>query len=116
MCHKLDYFAFSVKLTGKNNKIDQKDYEPFFKRLYSLGKNIFKIAELDSKNRLHYHGVVGFVPGFYKKKLHVKGFHWKLVSIWNMHNWMSYCYKNYDYKDIDDHLDLICQEEILLIK
>lgn len=59
------------------------------------------MAELDGKNILHYHGVIMLSPRFYRKKLRVSGFHFKLKVVWNMPNWLTYCNKNYKLGDFD---------------
>lgn len=112
-----EYLAFTVKYNRKAaSAITEKDYEPFFKRLFSYGKNVFKIAELDKKKRLHYHGVVALPIGFYKRKFMISGFHWKFTLCWNFCNWMSYCFKNYNYDEYDDTISLICTENITIVE
>lgn len=112
----MEYLAFSVKLNSKKKHIDSKDYEPFFKKLYHFGRKIFMIAENDSKNRLHYHGIIHLPIGFYKKNLQCKGFHYKLETVWNMHGWMAYVVKNYQYGDFDDTISLLTNEVVITKK
>ncbi len=111
--HNYEAFAFSVKILRHKKKIiDEKSYEPFFKLLYKVGRRIYKIAETDSKNLLHYHGVVYLPIGFYMKKLCIWNFHIKFKCIWNMNRWNMYMYKNYNYDHYDHHIDLTCKEKL----
>ncbi len=111
----MEHFGITIKLNTKKKEITEKDYEPFFRSLYSLGRKVFMIAELDGKNVLHYHGVVDLPRGLWHKKLNVKGFHWKIESIWNFYGWQSYCYKNYHYDDYRDTMHYLrCDEKVTI--
>jgi len=112
----MSYYAFTVKKLGSHiSEITEKSYEPFFKKLYKFGKEVFKMAELDPHGRLHYHGIIWLKRNFFRKKLRTKGFHWCLRSVWDMSSWIVYCYKNYSYEHYDDSISLIEDNNISLL-
>lgn len=111
----LEYFALSViYLRTKKNAsgIDASTYEPFFKNLYIHARKVFMLAELSRRNILHYHGVIHLPIGFFKRRLVVKGFHFKIETIWNMRGWLTYVYKDYQLEDYTDTISLICHEKL----
>jgi len=99
-------------------KIIQDHYEPFFKNLYSHASSIYMLAEMDSHNLLHYHGVIQLPLNFYRKKLKVQGFHFKLKRLFNFHGWWRYIHKDYMLgpwdKSIYHKVDLECKEKITI--
>ncbi len=109
---QMESWAFTVKYLSREKKIDEKCYEPFFERLYSLGSNIVMIAELDSKKILHFHGIVSLPKNFYRKFLCIKGFHVKFKTLYNYIGWQKYIFKNYHYSAYDDTISLLCSEKI----
>ncbi len=90
-----ELWAFTVKKLGKNPKdFDEKSYEEFFKVLYNLSEVVTRCGEIDTKNILHYHGVIRITTGFYRNQLRVKGYHLYLKRIFKLRGWVDYCFKN----------------------
>jgi len=88
-------WAFTVKTNQKDGKkADEKSYEPFFKILYQLSEVIVSCGEIDSRNILHYHGVIRIPSNFYRKNLRVKGYYLYLKRIFKLREWVDYCFKN----------------------
>ncbi len=88
-------WAFTVKTNLKNGKkADSKTYEKYFRNLYKLSEVLTYCGEVDSKNILHYHGVIRIPNGFFRKNLCVKGYYTYLKRIFNVREWVDYCYKN----------------------
>ncbi len=83
-------FAFTVKtLTSEIN------YDAFFKKLSKLSIKVeYKISELDSKGKLHYHGILYLDKGFYRKRICVTGYHVKLVELHDRQGWLKYIHKD----------------------
>ncbi len=110
--HPMEIWAFTVKILSRKGDIDEKSYTPFFDILYSLGKGVRTIAELDKSGILHYHGIVTLPWGFYRKFLCPKGFHVKLKRVYNFLGWEKYMMKNYKYQLYDTTIDYSCYEKI----
>ncbi len=89
-----ELYAFTVKILKNPKKADEKDYEPFFKLFYLNAKVLSCVGEADPKGVLHYHGVIRIPKKYYRKGLIVKGYHLKLVKIYDVAGWINYCYKN----------------------
>lgn len=80
--------------TVKDNRVDTTDYRSFFERCEKMGCPItHKYSELDSKGKLHYHGIINIPKGFYRKRLMVDGLHLKLVELFDHEGWLKYCQK-----------------------
>ncbi len=95
---KTRLWAFTVKIHADGKTADEKSYEPFFKILYQLSEVITMCGEIDSKNILHYHGVIRLSSNFYRKNLRVKGYHLYLKRIFAIRQWVNYCFKyNFEY-------------------
>lgn len=87
--------AFAYTIKHNTDAPTAEDYIPFFEKLEHYKVNIeYKISELDSKGRLHYHGIIYLTKGFYRKKLCVKGLHVKLVEIYDKSGWTKYIHKD----------------------
>lgn len=87
-------FAYTVKTLGPST-VTSNDYVPFFRRLEALGVEVeYKIDELDSKGKLHYHGIIYLKKGFYRKRVSLKGFHVKLEELYNKAGWLKYIHKD----------------------
>lgn len=83
-------FAYTVKTLTSNN-----DYQVFFDKLSKLSVKVeYKISELDSKGKLHYHGILYLDKGFYRKRICVSGFHVKLVELHDRVGWLKYIHKD----------------------
>lgn len=98
----MDRFAFTVK----DNRKDVTDYEPLFDSWIKKGLVInCKYLELDSYNRMHYHGIVTIPKKVYRKSLCPTGFHFLLKEISDEEGWMTYIKKDQplDDEDTDDN-------------
>lgn len=90
-------FAYTIKT---NVTLDV-DYEPFFKRLDKLSIKVeYKIGELDSKGKLHYHGILYLDKGFFRKRICLNGYHVKLVELHDRKGWIKYIHKDCKYPDL----------------
>lgn len=87
-------WAFTVKINKNGKQADEKSYEPFFKVLHNLCEVIVYCGEIDTKNILHYHGVIRIPDNFYRKNICVEGYHIYLKKIFNLRAWVDYCFKN----------------------
>lgn len=84
-------YAFTVK----DNRRETTDYSSFFDRLSKFDVEIdCKYKELDSKGKVHYHGIVLIPKGMYRKKLMMPGLHLKLEELYNREGWMKYITKD----------------------
>lgn len=100
---KSDYisFAYTVKTLG-SAEVTNADYEPFFERLKLLNVHCeYKIAEKDSKGKLHYHGILYLKKGFFRKRISLRGFHIKLEELYDRKGWLKYIYKDVKYEHLD---------------
>ncbi len=86
-------WAFTVKVNKDGKYADQRYYEPFFTNLYQLSKVLTVCGEDDTKNILHYHGVIRIKNKLFRKNLCVKGYHVNLTRIHNLRGWLEYCHK-----------------------
>lgn len=90
-------FAYTVKKL--NSALDfpkESDYEPFFSKLAKFNIPVeYKVAEQDSKNHLHYHGIMYLKKGFFRKRLVVKGIHLKLDEVYDRAGWLKYISKDF---------------------
>ncbi len=89
-----ELYAFTVKKLKLKKDITERDYESFFKILFSLSDVLCYCGELDSHGLLHYHGVIRIKKNFYRKNLRVTGFHLFIKPIYNLFGWFTYCFKN----------------------
>ena len=96
-------FAYTVKSLGSDNNAD---YKPFFDKLERFKIPVeYKIHEMDSKSKIHYHGIIYLDKGFYRRRLTTKGFAIKLDEIYNKAGWVKYIHKDVspeDWPDTDD--------------
>lgn len=91
-------FAYTVKTLGTDNA---GDYSPFFDKLSKFNIEVeYKISETDKLGKLHYHGIFYLPKGFFRKRLATKGFHMKLVEIYNKQGWYKYITKDCAYDDM----------------
>lgn len=85
----------SYAFTVKDNRKETTDYAPFFDRCKSFGVVVsVKVGELDSHNKLHYHGILEIPKGFYRKKLTMPGLSLKLVELYDLEGWTKYIQKD----------------------
>ncbi len=101
--------AFTVKSLGKKK---ESSYHPFFLNMFlHIDKINYLCAEYDSKGKLHYHGSFEVSNTLFLKKFCVKGFHFKLVPIYDERKWKKYCFKSI--KDFEkSEPDLLCYERL----
>ncbi len=107
ICEGTELWAFTCKiLRYPRNGGSEKDYEPFFKLLYRLTNVIIYCGEVDSKGKLHYHGVIRIQNNFYRKDLRIKGYHLYLKRVYRLRDWVDYCFKNnvlYCFEEMKNH-------------
>lgn len=103
-------FAYTVKTLG-----DITTYEPFFDRLNKFSIKVeYKVSELDSKGKLHYHGILYLDKGFFRKRLCVKGYHIKLDELYDRAGWIKYILKDQkkeELETLDEMIESIHEEE-----
>lgn len=98
--YKSDRTAWAF--TVKDVRADSTDYSPFFTRAEQFGCEIeCKYKELDSKGKVHYHGIMLIPKGFFRKRLMQQGIHLKLDELYDRAGWMKYITK-----DQDKHVDV----------
>lgn len=87
-------FAYTVKILG-NRGSEPTTYQPFFDKLNKFDITIEeKEHEYDSKGKLHYHGIIHLVKGFYRKRLTTPGFSVKLEELYDKEGWIKYINKD----------------------
>lgn len=89
-------YGFTVKYNkAKAETVDVADYSIWFSRAEKMGIKIeCKYLEYDSNNHAHYHGVLCIPKKFYRKRLDLKGYHYKLEEIYDKAGWLRYCKKD----------------------
>lgn len=93
-------YAYTIKSLGS---CTDADYDPFFRKLdYFRIKVEYKIKEMDSSGKSHYHGIIYLPKGFYRRRIMCKGFHLKLVELYNKAGWISYIHKDVRWEDYED--------------
>lgn len=81
--------------TVKDNRQDVTDYDSFFDRCNKFKCDVQEYyGELDSKGRLHFHGIISIPKGFYRKKLCMPGLHLDLEEIYDLKGWVKYIKKD----------------------
>lgn len=94
-------FAYTVKKLG-TTEVASADYDPFFDKLNSYSIKVeYKVPEADSKGKLHYHGIIYLKKGFFRKRIMVKGFHVKLVELYNRDGWIKYISKDLEFTSLE---------------
>lgn len=92
--------------TVKDVRREQSDYASFFDRATTYGcKVLSKVAEYDSKGRLHYHGTMVLPSGFKYSKLRSYGLHTHFKKIYDMPGWIAYLKKQDIHLDPNDEYD-----------
>jgi len=91
-------FAFTIK----DNRRECTDYQSTFDNWIKKGCIIHcKYPEMDSTNKLHFHGIVSIPSKVYRKALCPKGMHFLLKPIFDEDGWETYIKKEQDI-DSDD--------------
>lgn len=104
-------FAYTVKIL-KGNTATKQDYAPFFNKLEKLGIPVeYKIAEKDSKGKLHFHGILYLKKGFFRKRICVKGIHVKLEELYDRKGWLKYIHKDVMYHPLEQQAEEMADEE-----
>lgn len=111
-----ELYAITVKVLKDPKNADEKAYEPFFKTLYHLTEVVLICSEKDMHGRLHYHGVIRIKTKFFRKSICLRGFHVKLVKIYNAGGWLTYCFKNDIYSCFETNWDKISKELLHTVK
>lgn len=94
--HKIA-FAYTVKTLFLHD-----DYSNFFEHLEKFKVHVeYKVGELDSKGKLHYHGILYLDKGFYRKRLMIRKFHIKLVEIFDKSGWIKYIHKDCEFHSLE---------------
>lgn len=94
----MERFAFTIK----DNRSEVTDYKQLFDTWIGKGCIInCKYLELDSHNRMHYHGIVSIPVKCYRKALCPKGFHMMLKSIHDEEGWIAYIKKDQPADEVD---------------
>lgn len=90
---KTDHYGFTFKINDKCNP-SQEDYQPLLKMLSKKGQIVDFVYELDSKKKLHLHGIVEFKKNPYFKNMMYKGCHTFYEPLWNESEWKHYMQKH----------------------
>jgi hypothetical protein len=105
---KSDTIAFCYTLKLNRLGATAADYDTFFDKCLKFNIKVeYKITELDSSGRLHYHGILYLKKGFFRKRICVPGMHIKLVECNNKEAWMNYIHKDVYWKYLEDEQDKI---------
>lgn len=86
-------WAFTCKKLGTIEPT-REDYTVVVDRFLNYGFISNLVEEKDPSGRLHIHGTIQLRKGFLRKRLIVKGFHLKLVEIFDQKGWDAYCSKD----------------------
>jgi len=96
----MQYYAFTIKNTFSKAPPTYEDYNDWMDNAKSKGFDIQMVGfELDSKQRLHLHGVALATPRLTFKKLTYRKFHQYIEAIASQNDlmrWSDYCRKDYD--------------------
>lgn len=94
-------FAYTVKTLGAT-VTSTSAYDTFFNKLAKLNIEIeYKVSELDSLGKLHYHGIMYLPKGFYRKRIMSNGYHVKLREVTNRAGWLTYIHKDCAFHDLE---------------
>lgn len=86
MSHIKEY-AFTIK----DNRVNSIQYDEFFDRISSNRLEIVdSVGELDSRGKLHYHGIIRIPDTVYRKSLCPQGFHLILKQMSDREGWEAY--------------------------
>jgi len=95
----MQYFGFTVKNTNKRMPIYE-DYHDWMENAKAKGFDIQTVGyELDSKERLHIHGIALASPRFTFKKVMFRKYHQYIEEIPSNNDlmrWSDYCKKDFD--------------------
>lgn len=102
-------FAYTVKSLGEDKN---PNYKPFFDILAKFSIPIeYMIEERDSKGKTHWHGIILLEKGFYRKRIMIRGFHTKLVELYNRAGWIKYIEKDLQYSHLEQQAEEIPIDE-----
>lgn len=82
-------WAFTYKYLSTCNRVVD-IYDICRERLSKYGFIKHIVEELDSKGKLHIHGIVMLRKGFFRQKLIVHGFHLHLAEVYDEKDWIKY--------------------------
>lgn len=99
-------FAFTVKSLGTIHLTELEYEKDIFDRWRKRGVEIeYCIPENDSTGKLHYHGIIYLEKGFYRRRLLCRGYHMKLVEIYDRAGWLRYIEKDLQYKHFEEQAE-----------
>lgn len=105
-------FAYTIKALGAVD--GDHDYSLWFEKLKKFDISVeYKIAERDSLGKVHYHGIIYLPKGFFRKRLMMKGFHIKLVELYDRSGWVKYIMKDVELWRLDEHPDPDDSDELI---
>lgn len=86
------YIAYTVKRLGKSENCDY-----VLKRWNQLGvTTLLRVPERDSRDKLHYHGIIRVPKNMLYQRLQVRGYHIFTQEVSNYRDykkWLKYCNK-----------------------
>lgn len=108
-------YGFTIKSTSGHKR---SDYTPIFSKWEDNKQNVEMVTkhlEYGKHDYLHYHGIITIKKGFYRKRLEMKGYHIKLVEVFDIKGWVKYITKEHQpNKTLTDVIqtedDIKCQQ------
>lgn len=95
---ELNYIAFTYhKQCKKNYYPREDDYDVVIHQLKILGEIFYKTFEVDSKNKIHLHGVLIPRRHYPVCRYKVKGYNVRVDNIFDLEGWMKYLQKQQIY-------------------
>lgn len=91
---KYESYAFTVKKLGPADiNVDYHDVISVF----TANGNVKEVTqEVDKQGKLHIHGIIVLKKGFFRKKLFLQGYHYKLCQLYDESGWVDYIMKQCD--------------------